>query len=123
MVHCRTEHQVCLKGNGSLMEPNGSSSNTHQNHSPKSTLDANKEKPTENGVFINHAEVAWHLNRREWVGDQSKNLQRQPRESILSLTTSYEDLLLSTVSFPQPIPLAEMVDFLVDVWHEEGLYD
>ncbi|KAL1063681.1 hypothetical protein V6Z11_D13G159400 [Gossypium hirsutum] len=45
-----------------------------------------------------------------------------PREPIMSWTTTYEDLLCSTERFQQPIPLA-MVDFLVDTWHEEGLYD
>lgn len=71
--------------------------------------------------------------------------------SFCSWTTSYEDLLCSTEPFKQPIPLAvssvrgfhwcfyvstevdevilvwlglqEMVDFLVDIWNEEGLYD
>ncbi|KAI4349102.1 hypothetical protein L6164_009739 [Bauhinia variegata] len=105
------------------MEPNCSSSNTRQNHSPESSHDANKDKPTENDVSINHAEVAWHQMRREWVGDRSKNLQRLPRKPIMSLTTNYEDLVLSTVPFQQPIPLAEMVDLLVVIWHEEGLYD
>ncbi|KAF7804410.1 uncharacterized protein G2W53_043521 [Senna tora] len=105
------------------MELNGSISSTHQNHSPESSHDASKVTSTEKEVFVNHAEKAWHQTRREWIGDRSKKLQRQPRESIMSLTTSYEDLLLSTEPFQQSIPLAEMVDFLVDIWHEEGLYD
>ncbi|GAV58147.1 DUF4050 domain-containing protein [Cephalotus follicularis] len=46
-----------------------------------------------------------------------------PREPIMSWTTTYEELLCSTEPFNQPIPLAEMVDFLVDIWQEEGLYD
>ncbi|WMV34673.1 hypothetical protein MTR67_028058, partial [Solanum verrucosum] len=37
--------------------------------------------------------------------------------------TSYETLLGTNKLFPQPIPLPEMVDFLVDVWEQEGLYD
>ncbi|KAK4566563.1 hypothetical protein RGQ29_002720 [Quercus rubra] len=68
-------------------------------------------------------EIAWHEKRREWVGDQSQRSRRTPREPIMSWTTTYEDLLLSTEPFQQPIPLAEMVDFLVDIWNEEGLYD
>ncbi|OEL23168.1 hypothetical protein BAE44_0015817, partial [Dichanthelium oligosanthes] len=40
-----------------------------------------------------------------------------------SWCTTYDDLLSSSENFPQPIPLSEMVDFLVDIWHEEGLYD
>jgi len=40
-----------------------------------------------------------------------------------SWNASYESLLGNNKPFPQPIPLAEMVDFLVDIWEQEGLYD
>lgn len=107
------------------MEPNGSSSNAHQNHSSEGSRHASKEKSTENEkeVFVNHAEIAWHQMRKEWVGNRSKKLERPSKDSIVSLTMSYEDLLLSTEPFQQPISLPDMVDFLVDFWHEEGLYD
>ncbi|OWM71030.1 hypothetical protein CDL15_Pgr002670 [Punica granatum] len=36
---------------------------------------------------------------------------------------TYEGLLGTNKPFPQPIPLSEMVDFLVDVWKQEGFYD
>ncbi|XP_068491584.1 uncharacterized protein [Phaseolus vulgaris] len=115
------------------MELNGSSSNTHQKCSSEGSQDADK-KSTEKELFVNHAEIAWHQMRKEWVGNRSKKLERPPRDSIMrhvnsnldiscSLTTSYEDLLLSKEPFQQPISLTEMVDFLVDFWHEEGLYD
>ncbi|KAJ7976909.1 Zinc finger protein [Quillaja saponaria] len=102
---------------------NGSSSNSHQNQPSEGLRNASNGKPMEKDVFINHAEIAWHQRRREWVGDQSQNLRRPPGEQIMSLTTTYEDVLLSTEPFQHRIPLAEMVDFLVDIWHEEGLYD
>ncbi|KAK7345503.1 hypothetical protein VNO77_16107 [Canavalia gladiata] len=105
------------------MELNGSCSNTHQNHRSEGSRVASKKKSAEKEVFVNQAEIAWHQRRKEWVGNRSKKLERPPKDSIVSLTTSYEDLLLSTEPFQQPIPLAEMVDFLVDFWHEEGLYD
>ncbi|CAL0299518.1 unnamed protein product [Lupinus luteus] len=106
------------------MKPNdSSSSNANENHFSESSHDAGKEKSTEKEVFVNHAEIAWHQQRKEWIGNQSKNLQRPPKDSIMSLTTNYEDLLSSTEPFLQSISLPEMVDFLVDIWHEEGLYD
>ncbi|CAI0444360.1 unnamed protein product [Linum tenue] len=40
-----------------------------------------------------------------------------------SWNSSYESLLGSNKPFTRPVPLAEMVDFLVDVWEQEGLYD
>ncbi|XP_064945000.1 uncharacterized protein LOC103970185 isoform X3 [Musa acuminata AAA Group] len=73
-----------------------------------------------NNLFTNQA---WNEMRREWVGDQSKRSHMAPREPTISWSTTYEDLVSTTQPFPQPIPLSEMVDFLVDVWHEEGLYD
>ncbi|KAJ1290884.1 hypothetical protein BS78_02G277000 [Paspalum vaginatum] len=80
----------------------------------------------ENGVdtsFINHAAEAWAEMRRQWVGHQAEVPKQAPREPVISWSTTYDELLSSSERFPQPIPLAEMVDFLVDIWHEEGLYD
>uniref|UniRef100_A0A453EBK8 Gag1-like clamp domain-containing protein n=1 Tax=Aegilops tauschii subsp. strangulata TaxID=200361 RepID=A0A453EBK8_AEGTS len=42
---------------------------------------------------------------------------------LCSWNAAYESLLGSNKPFPQPIPLHEMVDFLVDIWEQEGLYD
>jgi hypothetical protein len=46
-----------------------------------------------------------------------------PRRPVLSADATYDDLLTSSRAFPQPVPLVEMVDFLVEVWDEDGLYD
>ncbi|KAH9614385.1 hypothetical protein KSS87_011930 [Heliosperma pusillum] len=43
--------------------------------------------------------------------------------SSCSWNATYGNLLGTNKPFPQPIPLPEMVDFLVDVWEQEGLYD
>ncbi|KAH7512007.1 uncharacterized protein LOC107431899 isoform X2 [Ziziphus jujuba] len=105
------------------METNGTTPNSHESQPSNGSEISSKEKRTEKDVFVNHAEIAWHEMRKEWVGDASHKPRRAPREPIMSLTTTYEDLLLSSEPFQQPIPLAEMVDFLVDIWLEEGLYD
>ncbi|XP_059463339.1 uncharacterized protein LOC132192127 [Corylus avellana] len=105
------------------METNGSNSSSHENRPSGGSNNSSTEKPSEKEIFVNHAEISWHERRKEWVGDQSKKSRRARREPIMSWTTTYEDLLLSTEPFQQPIPLAEMVDFLVDTWNEEGLYD
>uniref|UniRef100_A0A5B7CER6 Gag1-like clamp domain-containing protein n=1 Tax=Davidia involucrata TaxID=16924 RepID=A0A5B7CER6_DAVIN len=112
------------------MDINGSNSNSRESQSSRGSENSNEgkkstKKDIHDSVFINHAEIAWHERRRAWIGDtdRSQRSQRMPREPIMSWTTTYEDLLLSTEPFHQPIPLAEMVDFLVDNWHEEGLYD
>ncbi|XP_020207767.1 uncharacterized protein LOC109792748 [Cajanus cajan] len=103
------------------MDFNDSSSNAWQKNSSEGSHVAIKESSTEKDVFVNHAEIAWQQMRKEWVGNRSKKRERPPKDSILSLTTNYEDLLLSTEPFQQRIPLTEMVEFFVKLWHEEGL--
>ncbi|RCV13017.1 hypothetical protein SETIT_2G313100v2 [Setaria italica] len=92
---------------------------------PNSIINDSKMS-TDNGLdtsFINHAAVAWAEMRRQWVGHQAEVPKKAPREPVISWCTTYDDLLSTSERFPQPIPLSEMVDFLVDIWHEEGLYD
>ncbi|KAL8145909.1 uncharacterized protein LOC141707175 [Apium graveolens] len=81
------------------------------------------EKGGNSPVFVNHGEIAWHEIRREWIGDTSKRPQRTPKDPVISWTTTYEDLLSTTEPFTEPISLTEMVDFLVDTWHDDGHFD
>ncbi|KHG16450.1 Bifunctional aas [Gossypium arboreum] len=105
------------------METNGTNHHSRENRPSTGSNNANRGQSTEKEVFVNQAQMTWHEVRRQWAGDQSQKSKRMPREPIMSWTTTYEDLLCSTERFQQAIPLAEMVDFLVDTWHEEGLYD
>ncbi|KAF5770659.1 hypothetical protein HanXRQr2_Chr14g0661901 [Helianthus annuus] len=86
-----------------------------------------KKKPEGNEsstpVFINHGAIAWNEGRRRWVGDQSQKPRRMPKDPIISWSATYEDLLSTSNRFSEPIPLSEMVDFLVDIWHMEGLFE
>ncbi|CAL1388117.1 unnamed protein product [Linum trigynum] len=75
--------------------------------------------------FVNHGLLLWNQTRQQWLANkltQSKT-QSQVREPTISWNSSYESLLGSNKPFTRPVPLAEMVDFLVDVWEQEGLYD
>ncbi|MBA0767865.1 hypothetical protein Gotri_016718 [Gossypium trilobum] len=105
------------------METNGTNHHSRENRPSTGSNNANRGQSTEEEVFVNQAQMTWHEVRRQWAGDQSQKSRRIAREPIMSWITTYEDLLCSTERFQQPIPLAEMVDFLVDTWHEEGLYD
>ncbi|KAF3450881.1 hypothetical protein FNV43_RR06970 [Rhamnella rubrinervis] len=68
--------------------------------------------------------LLWNQTRQRWVGNRrSDNCVQQIREPKLSWNATYESLLGSNKPFPQPIPLAEMVDFLVDIWEQDGMYD
>ncbi|XP_059666036.1 uncharacterized protein LOC132311905 [Cornus florida] len=104
--------------------------NSHTNEKqPLDDLSSANEakKSTETSVsaslFVNHAEIAWQESRRKWIGDQTQKSGRVPKDPIISWSMTYEGLLSTNKPFPEPIPLAEMVDFLVDIWHDDGLYD
>ncbi|KAI5005568.1 uncharacterized protein LOC123443053 [Hordeum vulgare subsp. vulgare] len=78
------------------------------------------------GESANHGFSLWQQTRDEWT--ENTRLRQQPvvkqiQEPVLSWNAAYESLLGSNKPFPQPIPLHEMVDFLVDIWEQEGLYD
>ncbi|GKV34189.1 hypothetical protein SLEP1_g42588 [Rubroshorea leprosula] len=81
------------------------------------------EKDTGTSVFVNLAACAWHESRKSWVGDQSQRPKKITKDPIISWTTTYEELLSTNEPFSEAIPLGEMVDFLVDIWHDEGLFD
>ncbi|XP_010539507.1 PREDICTED: uncharacterized protein LOC104813566 isoform X3 [Tarenaya hassleriana] len=92
--------------------------------------------PTE---FVNDGLLLWNQTRERWVGkerhDNRVNHNREPKLKALvvsamaklcwicSWNPSYDSLLGSNKPFPQPLPLSEMVEFLVDIWEQEGLYD
>ncbi|XVF48372.1 hypothetical protein PTKIN_Ptkin03bG0184800 [Pterospermum kingtungense] len=74
--------------------------------------------------FVNHGLLLWNQTRQQWLGNNKRSEKRaQLREPTISWDSIYESLRGNNMPFPQPTPLPEMVDFLVDVWEQEGLYD
>ncbi|CAA0824424.1 Unknown protein [Striga hermonthica] len=74
--------------------------------------------------FVNHGLIQWNLIRKKWVGNnKSPGRAQQHHEPSLSWDATYDSLLSNNKPFHKPIPLAEMVDFLVDIWEQEGMYD
>ncbi|KAL8252302.1 hypothetical protein R6Q59_035995 [Mikania micrantha] len=87
------------------------------------TLDSHATWNTSQG-FINHGFLLWNEIRQQWIGNNRKSKQTiQNRKPRLSGNATYDNLLGSSKPFPKPVPLTEMVDFLVDVWEQEGMYD
>ncbi|KAF8034635.1 hypothetical protein BT93_C0829 [Corymbia citriodora subsp. variegata] len=80
-------------------------------------------EPSNQSEFVNHGLLLWNQTRQQWTANKGTQNHKQVREPKISWNASYESLLGSSKPFPQPIPLAEMIDFLVDVWEQEGLYD
>ncbi|TYI05388.1 hypothetical protein ES332_A10G084900v1 [Gossypium tomentosum] len=90
------------------------------------TLDLHGSVATANAPaeFVNHGLLLWNQIRQSWVGNRrSQNRKQLVQEPKLNWNATYENLLGSNKPFPQPIPLSEMIDFLVDVWEQEELYD
>ncbi|KAK2399016.1 hypothetical protein QL285_048894 [Trifolium repens] len=67
--------------------------------------------------------IVWNQIRHQWGGNKRSESQTIVREPRISSDATYEDLLGNNKPFPQPIPLREMIYFLVDIWEQEGLYD
>ncbi|KAJ7966180.1 DUF4050 family protein [Quillaja saponaria] len=72
--------------------------------------------------FVNHGLLLWNQTRQQWVGSRTIQSGMQVREPRISWNATYESLLGNNKRFAQPIPLAEMIDFLVDIWEQDGLY-
>ncbi|KAL8136863.1 hypothetical protein V2J09_002864 [Rumex salicifolius] len=74
--------------------------------------------------FTNHGLCLWNETRTNWTGGQRQlKSSHQGLGRMIGIYSSYESLLGTNRPFRKPIPLSEMVEFLVDIWDEEGLYD
>ncbi|KAA0050173.1 DUF4050 family protein [Cucumis melo var. makuwa] len=85
--------------------------------------------------FVNHGKfpllsnpclLLWNQTRMQWIGSGTTKLTdetQQRQKAKISWRATYDSLLGTRQPFPHPIPLSEMVNFLVEVWEQEGLYD
>ncbi|XP_059641792.1 uncharacterized protein LOC132283788 isoform X2 [Cornus florida] len=73
--------------------------------------------------FVNQGLLLWNQARQQWIGEKKSQNRTPVKDPRLSWDSTYESLLGTSKPFPQPILLPEMVDFLVEVWEHEGLYD
>nr|GMD44117.1 uncharacterized protein LOC109169591 isoform X1 [Ipomoea batatas] len=86
-------------------------------------LDCSTGTTNNHSEFVNHGFLLWNQIRQQWVGNRETKKRAAVDEPKLSFDATYDSLLGTNKPFPQPIPLSEMVDFLVDVWEQDGLYD
>ncbi|XP_057478063.1 uncharacterized protein LOC130765620 isoform X1 [Actinidia eriantha] len=86
-------------------------SSTSESNPPPPLDPPNSAGGTSNpSEFVNHGKL------------KSSSLESNEAAVDCSRDATYESLIGTNKPFPQPIPLPEMVDFLVDVWEQEGLY-
>ncbi|XP_018481195.1 uncharacterized protein LOC130511121 isoform X2 [Raphanus sativus] len=100
----------------------GSISSSNQTFDSQSVA-RNSNPPPE---FVNQGLLLWNQTRERWVGKERRNNNPPDRNHGSKINwnaASYDSLLGSNKLFPQPIPLNEMVDFLVEIWEQDGLYD
>eukprot|EP00958_Prasinococcus_capsulatus_P006580 scaffold624_cov402-Prasinococcus_capsulatus_cf.AAC.17 len=69
----------------------------------------------------------WEKQREGWrqrTEEQQRvhNQKLADRRNVISPDATYQDILSTGQPFPKPVTLREMVDFLVEVWEEDGLY-
>ncbi|GER44128.1 hypothetical protein STAS_21022 [Striga asiatica] len=76
-------------------------------------------------TFVNHGLLLWNQEREKWIGSK-KDVTRSKKwrkRFCCGESSAYDKMLGKKKPFPHPIPLHEMVDFVVDIWEQEGLYD
>lgn len=97
-----------------------SSIGTLNNPSDPQSTEGSQTGPPE---FVNHGFLLWNQIRQQWVGNKRSESLSEIQEPRISSNATYDNLLGNNKPFPQPIPLREMIDFLVDIWEQDGLYD
>ncbi|XP_076891262.1 uncharacterized protein LOC143542592 isoform X1 [Bidens hawaiensis] len=91
--------------------------------SASSTSVAECSSGTNPSEFVNRGLLLWNQTRQQWIGNKAADHHKKHRPSVISWNATYDNLLGTNKPFSRPIPLPEMVNFLVDIWEQEGLYD
>ncbi|KAG7021241.1 hypothetical protein SDJN02_17929, partial [Cucurbita argyrosperma subsp. argyrosperma] len=91
------------------------------NHNPKHG--GGTDDLSNHSDFVNHGLILWTQTRLQWIGNyEPAKRTKKNHFTGLSWYMTKELLLENKKPFPRPIPLSEMVDFLIEEWEEEGLY-
>lgn len=103
-----------------------------QSHRSISSISTSNQALNPNGAtdgtsthtdFVNHGLIQWNQTRLQWATSKNTDHRSRTRKFNLSWNLNYETLLGTSRRFSHSVPLSEMVDFLVDNWEHEGLYD
>ncbi|XP_078175201.1 uncharacterized protein LOC144568707 [Carex rostrata] len=110
------------------LEHNYFNPNNSSLHSLEKSISSANHQAEGSGVdsheFRNHGLLHWNEARQQWLGHRRQRRKSQEiNNPRISWNATYENLLGTNRRFHQPIPLSEMIDFLVDVWEQEGLYE
>ncbi|KAK9812678.1 hypothetical protein WJX72_001776 [[Myrmecia] bisecta] len=78
--------------------------------------------PQEHEQWINPGLQRWYAERKEWT-TPTVQPRRPPKRNVLGMDATYDELLTSNKPFAESVPLTEMVEFLVDTWIQDSMYD
>ncbi|XP_071708845.1 uncharacterized protein [Rutidosis leptorrhynchoides] len=98
--------------------PQSQISSSSTNNAP-----ANANSSSYSSEFVNRGFLLWNQTRQQWVGNKACDNSKKSRQPVISWNATYDNLLGSNKPFNRPIPLPEMVNFLVKICEQEGLYD
>lgn len=83
------------------------------------------EYPPPEPGFQNFGLQNWQQDRKAWTA-RPPGYRRQHKKPQLPSDITYEEVLGrghgTCAPFPRPVPLPEMVEFLLDIWEDDGLY-
>lgn len=86
-------------------------------------MDAQSSSGINPSEFVNRGLLLWNQTRQQWTENKASADNKKARQPVIGWNATYDNLLGTNKPFSRPIPLPEMVNFLVDIWEQEGLYD
>eukprot|EP00899_Mesostigma_viride_P013448 jgi/Mesvir1/22103/Mv18708-RA.1 len=96
-----------------------------------SSFSEEESEPRDYNQSGNPGLLRWHQQRAAWCQPArdaaaaalaSGRGLPSPASPVLGVVVPYEEALALNRPYAHSIPLAEMVDYLIDQWVEEGLY-
>ena len=89
--------------------------------------DSSKLLASAEPAWVNVGLVRWNEQRKVWLAPRPRAGKVATRPKIIPLSVSVVTALVEDMDrvreLPAPVPLPQMVDILVDMWEEEGLFD
>mmetsp|Transcript_17380 Transcript_17380/g.17467 ORF Transcript_17380/g.17467 Transcript_17380/m.17467 type:complete len:94 (+) Transcript_17380:210-491(+) len=92
--------------------------------SSSSTAPQEMKLNTDEG-FVNEGMERWEHLRKEWLKKRGTRPKSEVRAKNIDVGEVVERIFSNSSGgiLPEPIPLGQMIDILIDFWEADGLYD
>lgn len=104
-----------------------------RNSKTETKSNEDEKKPSSNSLseepYINIGRERFEKIRADWVKPKPGVLSRKSSAEVLAKSVDVEDVIERLFAqngggvLPEPIPLGQMIDILIDFWEADGLYD